>query len=54
MKKINEYHVQLFSEFVAKLAGTPDGDGSLIDNVMLLYGAPIRDGDAQQYTLLLL
>ncbi len=49
VKKINEYHVSLFSEFVAKLAGTPDGDGSLIDNVMLLYGAPIRDGDAHQY-----
>ena len=49
VKKINEYHVSLFSEFVAKMAGTPDGDGSLIDNVMLLYGAPIRDGDAHQY-----
>jgi len=49
VKKINEYHVSLFSEFVAKLAGTPDGDGSLIDNVMLLYGAPIRDGDAHVY-----
>ncbi|MCY4658363.1 MAG: DUF1552 domain-containing protein [Acidobacteria bacterium] len=47
--KINQYHVQLFSEFVAKMAATPDGDGSLIDNVMLLYGAALRDGDAHQY-----
>ena len=47
--KINQYHVQLFSEFVARMAATPDGDGSLIDNVMLLYGAALRDGDAHVY-----
>ena len=43
------YHVQLFSDFVAKLRSTPDGDGSLLDHVMLLYGAALRDGDAHQY-----
>ena len=49
MTKINQYHVQLFSEFVARMAATPEGDGSLIDNVMLLYGAALRDGDAHVY-----
>ena len=47
--KINQYHVQLFSEFAAKLRSTPDGDGSLLDHVMLLYGAALRDGDAHKY-----
>ena len=47
--KINQYHLQLYSEFLATLASTPDGDGSLLDHAMLLYGAALRDGDAHQY-----
>ena len=47
--KINQYHVQLFRDFVAKLRSTPDGDGSLLDHVMLLYGSPLRDGDKHVY-----
>ena len=47
--KINHYHVSLFAEFVEKLRSTPDGDGSLLDNVMLLYGAALRDGNAHSY-----
>ena len=47
--KINTYHVQLFSEFVARMRDTPDGDGSLLDHVMLLYGSPLRDGDKHVY-----
>ena len=47
--KINQYHVQLYGEFLATLASTPDGDGSLLDHAMLLYGAALRDGDAHQY-----
>ena len=36
--KINTYHSQLFSRFLAKLAATPDGDGSLLDHAVLFYG----------------
>ncbi len=43
--KINTYHVTLFSEFLEKLRTTPDGDGSLLDHVMILYGAGMADGD---------
>src|SRR2546427_6285748 len=38
MSKINRYHVQLFSQYLAKLRATPDGDGSLLDHMTILYG----------------
>jgi hypothetical protein len=44
LAKINAYHVSLFSRFVEKLRSTPDGDGSLLDHMMLLYGAGMSDG----------
>jgi len=37
--KIQRYHVQRFADFVAKLAATPDGEGTLLDHSMLLYGS---------------
>ena len=43
LRKINTYHVTLFAEFVEKLRTTPDGDGSLLDHVTLLYGAGMGD-----------
>src|SRR5262245_57129668 len=39
MAKINQFHVSLFSEFVQKLKATPDGDGSLLDHSLYLYGS---------------
>jgi hypothetical protein len=41
--KINAYHVQLFSYFLERLRATPDGDGSLLDHMTLIYGAGIAD-----------
>jgi hypothetical protein len=41
--KINTYHVELFAKFLAKLKATPDGDGSLLDHSILLYGAGMGD-----------
>ena len=38
--------VQLFSEFLERLRSTPDGDGSLLDHVMLVYGAGMADSNA--------
>lgn len=43
MSKINRYHVELFSKYVAKLKATPDGDGSLLDHMMILYGSGISN-----------
>ena len=37
--KINTFHVSLFAEFLEKLKSTPDGDGSLLDNTIYLYGS---------------
>jgi hypothetical protein len=37
--KINQFHVSLFAEFLEKLAATPEGDGSLLDHVLYLYGS---------------
>src|SRR2546428_11639534 len=46
MSKINRYHVELFSKYLAKLRGTPDGDGSLLDHMMILYGSGISNSQA--------
>jgi hypothetical protein len=45
MSKINTYHAQLFSKYLAKLKATPDGDGSLFDNITILYGAGISNSN---------
>ncbi|HKE85340.1 MAG TPA: DUF1552 domain-containing protein [Vicinamibacterales bacterium] len=43
--KIQLYHVSLFASYLEKLRKTPDGDGSLLDHVMLLYGGGISNSD---------
>jgi hypothetical protein len=37
--KINQFHVSLFAEFLRKLQDTPEGDGSLLDHALYLYGS---------------
>ena len=37
--KINQFHVSLFAEFLQKLKATPEGDGSLLDHCLYLYGS---------------
>ena len=37
--KINTFHVSLFSEFLQRMKATPDGDGSLLDHSVYLYGS---------------
>ena len=37
--KINTYHVSLFSGFLQRMKATPDGDGSLLDHSIYLYGS---------------
>jgi hypothetical protein len=43
MSKINRYHTELFSRYLAKLRATPDGDGSLLDHTTILYGSGISN-----------
>jgi hypothetical protein len=46
LTKINTYHVGLFASFVEKLRSTPDGDGSLLDHMVLMYGAGMSDSNS--------
>ena len=50
--KINTFHVRLFSRYLEKLAATPDGDGSLLDHVVMLYGAGMSDSNMHDPTRL--
>jgi Protein of unknown function (DUF1552) len=43
--KIQTYHVRLFAAYLDKLRSTPDGDGSLLDHTILLYGGGISHSD---------
>ena len=47
---LNMYHVALFSYFLDKLQSTPDGDGSLLDHSLVLYGSGISDGNQHNHT----
>jgi hypothetical protein len=43
--RIQRYHVALFAEYLEKLRATPDGEGSMLDHVILLYGAGLSNSD---------
>jgi hypothetical protein len=45
MAKLNAYHVSQFAYFIEKLRATPDGDGSLLDHSMILYGAGMSESN---------
>jgi uncharacterized protein DUF1552 len=43
--KLNTYHVETLAYFLKKLAATPDGDGTLLDHTVVLYGSGMSDGN---------
>jgi hypothetical protein len=43
--KVNTFHAELFSHFIGRLKSTQDGEGTLLDNTMVVYGSAISDGD---------
>lgn len=43
--KINEFHTRLFAYYLDRLDSTPDGAGTLLDNILLLYGAGMSDSN---------
>ncbi len=47
---INQFHVSLFAEFLAKLAATPEGNGSLLDHSLYLYGSGMGNPNVHDHT----
>jgi hypothetical protein len=50
MSKINAFHVSLFAEYIAKLAATKEGDSTLLDNSLLLYGSGMGNPNVHDHT----
>ena len=46
LAKIDKYHVELLAYYLEKLASTPDGDGSLLDHSLILYGSGLSNGNS--------
>jgi len=47
--KIDTYHVQLLTYFLQKLQATPDGDGTLLDQSLILYGGGMGNGNLHRH-----
>ena len=43
--QVNVMHMELFAKFIQKMKETPDGDGSLLDHSMVVYGSGLSDGN---------
>ena len=50
MAKINTFHVSLFAEFLEKLDATPEGEGSLLDHSLYLYGSGMGDPNKHDHS----
>jgi hypothetical protein len=46
---INRYHVQMLAYFLEKLKSTPDGDGTLLDHALVLYGSSMSNGNQHDH-----
>jgi uncharacterized protein DUF1552 len=46
---INQYHVKMLGYFLGQLQATPDGDGTLLDHAMILYGSSLSDGNEHNF-----
>jgi hypothetical protein len=49
---VNTYHLTLFAKFIERLKATPDGDGSLLDQSLILYGSGMGNGNVHSADLL--
>ena len=49
MAKINAFHVSLFASFLETLQATPEGDGSLLDHSLYLYGSGMGDPNVHDH-----
>ena len=48
--QLNTYHMTKFAYFVEKLKSTPDGDGTLLDHSLVLYGSSLSDGNQHNFS----
>jgi hypothetical protein len=48
-EKINRYHISMLPYFFDKLKKTPDGDGSLLDHTLVLYGSPMGNSNVHNH-----
>jgi hypothetical protein len=46
---LNRYHVELFAYFIGRLAKLPDGEGTLLDHSLVLYGSGMSDGNSHNH-----
>ena len=49
LQRIDQHHVAMFSQFLGKLKGAKDGEGTLLDNSMVVYGSSISDGNKHEH-----
>jgi hypothetical protein len=52
LRKIQNWHTSVFAKFAQRLANTPDGDGSLLDHSIILFGSNMGNSDAHDADLL--
>jgi hypothetical protein len=50
MAKINQFHVSLFAEFLQKLKATSEGNGTLLDHTLYLYGSGMGNPNVHDHT----
>src|SRR3954469_3778300 len=50
LAKINQFHLSLFAEFLAKLKATKEGDGTLLDHSLILYGSGMGNPNVHDHT----
>jgi hypothetical protein len=48
LAKVNTYHASLLAYFLEKLSGSPDGDGSLLDHAVILYGSGMGNSNRHE------
>ena len=50
LTKINTYHVTLLAYFLDRLKATPDGDGTLLDHSLMLYGSAMSNSNVHNHS----
>jgi len=48
--EINKFHTRMLAHYLERLQSTPDGDGTLLDHTMMLYGSALSDGNQHLFT----
>ena len=49
LAKVQAFHTQVFAKFLDKLAKTPDGDGTMLDHSLILYGSNMANSNAHNH-----